>query len=229
MKRVILTTIFVLCAAAVSAQLSVRAGYANSDWHNKSGDGASRHGATLGVGYEFGLNPSQSLSLRPSLTYTAAFQATDASRTITRNVAEHTLGLPVHVRFSLPVSDHIRVYAFAGPSLGFGLAYRVKETFTLDPLLPPDPINAKNYQGTITSDLFSGKVEGTIDDPRLLEDRRAGNPRYGRVDVALGGGVGVSWRRLFVEAGYDYGLLNRSKKEGEIKRQQLAVALGYTF
>lgn len=234
MKKLVLTTILALAAAVAavttaSAQLNIKAGYANSDWSDGTGKGSNRSGLAFGVGYEIPLNASRSLGLRPALTYTCAFQTTDTSPYIKKHVTDQTLGLPVHIKFSLPVSDDFRFYLFAGPSLGLGLGYSVKETFTRDPNLPPDPINAKNLEGTIISDLYSGKVKGSLNDPETLENRRIQNPHLERFDVSLSGGVGAQWRRVFVEAGYDYGLLNRSKKQDTIKHNQLSVTLGYAF
>lgn len=229
MRKLILTTILVLAATAASAQPNVKAGYANSTWDAGTGTGTILSGATVGVGYEINLNHSRSLALRPALTYTYAFKATKPAYNIKEAITDHALGLPVHVKFSLPVSDSFRVYLFAGPSLGYGLGYKIKETFTRDPNLPsPSPITI-NLEGTITRDHYSGKTTGTVNDPDLIVARGEQNIHLNRVDVAASGGAGVQWRGVFVEAGYDYGLLNRSKKTGTIKHEQINVSLGYNF
>lgn len=231
MKRLILTTILVLAAGVASAQLSVRVGFANANWHNDAGQGSNYPGATVGAGYELPLNAAKSLSLRPGLTYTYTSQTRTmkGNRNVESSATEHALGLPVHVKFALPIGKNARIYAFAGPSLGYGLGYRIKETFTLDPLLPsPSPVII-NIEGTLTSDLYRGTVEGRTSDPDLVAERQAVAVHLNRFDVALSGGAGVQWRRVFVEAGYDYGLLNRSKKSGTVNREQLNVVLGYNF
>ncbi len=232
MKKLIyffIFSFFLLFIGEASAQLNVRAGYANSAWHNKNDDKGSAYGGfSVGAGYDVALGGRWELA--PSLNYTYAFKNVKPTRLRKRSTTEHGLSLPVHVKFSLPLSDEFRVYFFAGPGVSYGLGYNMKETYTADPDLLPDTPGVINTQGSVTSDYYTGKVTADVNNPTTVENAENNVLHLNRFDVFAGAGAGVRWNRLFLEAGYDFGLLDRSKKDGmSLRHDQFTVAVGYAF
>lgn len=228
MKKIILATIFALAATAASAQLNVRAGYAASTWHNGADVGSTYAGASIGVGYDVALN--KSFALAPSLRYTFAWREKQMPSPFVRSkTTEQALALPVHVKFSLPLGDDFRVYFLAGPGVGYGLGYKVKETYTRDPNIPEGSMGVINNEGYVTSDFYTGKASGIINNPALIEKAEADGLHLKRMDIFASFGAGVRWRGVFLEAGYDVGLLNRSKRDDAWRHDQFNVAVGYNF
>ncbi len=236
MKKFILAAALLLIGAtAANAQkINVHAGYAYSTWRGDSG--SALHGVRVGASYDLTLNASETFSLRPGLNYTFAMDKgnhltnNNGFVLVSSNISEHTVALPIHLKYSFTMGEKSRFYLFAGPGMSYGVSFKTKYKFTPDPDVNSPLLN--NYDGYISRDFFTGEATSDIDDPQLVADyEQNGIPPLSRFDVFASGGAGVQIGRIFLEASYDYGLLNRfkDKNDGTIGRDQLNVSIGYTF
>ena len=115
---------------------------------------------------------------------------------------DHTLSVPIDLKYAYNFNDNFRVYAFAGPRVAVGVAF----------------YNVAKFQG-----------ESEKSDDMYGEDGM-----YSRFDLQLGLGAGIQYKRVSLELGYDWGMLNRIKSEytdgeGSMKRNIFTVGLGVSF
>ncbi len=229
-KNLILAAVLVVVAVGTaSAQLSVHAGYAGPRWTYKGSE--QMHGANAGLAWDITLNPAGNLMVRPGVEYSFATKSKDRAledgsyETLKKVTStEQALSLPVHVKWAFVDSDDVRLYVFAGPKLGYGLSFNEKYQFT-------EAMTAGTY---IERDHYSAKVKSDIDNPAIISSYEEGGLNFGRLDVAVSGGVGVQYRRLYLEFVYDFGLLNRLKNtpegvDGTIRRNQMGASVGFQF
>ena len=232
--KLLFAVVLSLVALGASAQFSVKAGYASSIWKSKSGDdreSTSLNGFRGGAAYDITL-PVNGLSIRPGLNYTFGTYEKRSPTSFLRKttLTEHSMSLPVDVKYAFKINDSFKVYAFAGPGFSVGLAMPVKCEFSGNIEL----MDLNDVNGYISRDGYSGKSKSDLSEEVLgnqffrgFTDQR-GIPRF---DVAMRLGAGVQYKRAFVEFDYDFGLLNRvaSGATGKSRRDELAVSLGVVF
>ena len=220
MKKIIITILAGALAFAGTdafAQASVEFGYVNSWMASKQDKDADEMDLSgLSAGFSFNIPFGQSgLGLAPGINYTLLTKKETVDwgslAKASSTLYEHYLQAPVMLNYAIPVGADAAFRIFAGPTVSYGLASKVK-------------IKAD-------SELL-GEIAGTgtkYKDSTDLYDESDGT--YGRFDVLLGGGVAFEIYSFRIKVGYDYGMLNRytGDLDEQVHRSQLTVGVGYIF
>lgn len=120
------------------------------------------------------------------------------------NTWSHALEIPVRVVYNLPLFKDFKVFGFAGPNIQIGLIQNQK----VDVGLSNELVNMTGLQ--------SGNYE------------LYGDKKLNRINLQLGAGGGVQWRKYSVKAGYDWGLNNLDRtKSDKVRQGNWYVTLGY--
>jgi len=232
-RLVAAASLFVLTAAAASAQFGIHAGYSNSTTDvTYSGsnviDKLNNHG--LYVGFDYDINIVAGFSVQPAVYYSYVARE-DENLTdqilglkYERDYIEHSLMVPVHAKYTFEIlPDILNVYLFAGPSFAIGLSALEKAEY-----------DGRRIDGSVTYNYYTGEVysEGL---GSAVTDKWSGKGKtMQRFDVLAGGGIGLRLVRfLDIKAGYDYGLIDRTAKAYKdsmsMRRSQFYVGLGVRF
>ena len=112
----------------------------------------------------------------------------------------------------------LRLYVFAGPTFEIGLKSADKLS-----IAEIGEISYNYYTGKFSSS--SDEITDIVASSGLFPDQKV----YDRFDVMLGGGIGLQVIKfLDIKVGYDYGLVNRYRKEVDktVNRGQFYVGVG---
>lgn len=133
MKRIITTLAFaILMASTAFAQTSIGAGYLNSLDVVKSGNNTNSdplNGFYAGV--SFTVPVSAGINFTPGIYYGYAAKSNAADLIITTlsgKREDHFINVPLLFSFGLNLSPDFRFFAYAGPSVSFGVASMVTGT-----------------------------------------------------------------------------------------------------
>lgn len=213
MKKIMISIAACIIAAGTAfAQVNVGAGYSGTSINPSEGDNSWYNGFNLSVGYNLPLGGG--FEFCPSIEYnylhrsaenTVAVGGVSASSDVKYN--EHYLNVPLMFNYGYSLGSDTRIFVFAGPTASFGLYADCKTKLS------------SSIGGSSASS--AGKtVELWGDDTD-----------YKRCDVKIGGGVGLDFCRNWrVTAGYDYGLVNRSKTDGfDLHHHGIHAGLTYIF
>ena len=225
-----IAVIAVAVAAASSdafAQFGVNIGYMTSntrpalagiDAHN-----SRTNGFTVGIDSELKLI-GNFLSIQPGLYYQhllASEDIVDLGKLYAKNTySDYFLAIPLHVKlgFNILPNKMLRLYVFAGPTFEIGLKSADKLS-----IAEIGEISYNYYTGKLSSS--SDEITDIVASSGRFPDQKV----YGRFDVMVGGGVGIQVIRfLDIKVGYDYGLVNRYRKEVDktVNRGQFYVGVG---
>ena len=128
-KIIILAATMLLAIAPAFAQASIGAGYFNSIDVVKSGnttDSDPLSGFYGGV--SFTVPVGSGINFTPGLYYGYAAKSNATDLIITKvsgKREDHFLNVPLHFSYGLDLSPQFRFFAYAGPSLSFGVASKV--------------------------------------------------------------------------------------------------------
>lgn len=103
----------------LSAQVGIQAGYVSSTTVTNSVK-TDYDGFNFGPVGEF--NIVQNLDLRYGFLYSLLLKHTDNGILGTIDYSGHFVDLPVQAQYSFPLTNDLKVFAFGGPTLNFGLA-----------------------------------------------------------------------------------------------------------
>ena len=220
-------------------------GYVNSQYYtlDKATDDKTSsdllNGFTIGLTKDFTLLP-HALYFQTGLNYiyqndsrneNYKIPLTDMSLRIVGDREEHHLGIPLRLKYDIHVVDNIGLTFDAGPTLLMGLSSKYQYKTRLS-------------EGVVTSvdyNLYNGKVKSNGNDSGDFNLEKWMNDsgmypkgRLGRFDVMLGASVGAHFFHILeVRLGYDYGLLNRYRKEVadmfSMHRGQFTLSAGIRF
>ena len=215
-------------------------GYANSSYRtldlatDEPTSSAMLHGFTAGITKDFTLVP-EALYFQTGLNY--IYQNDPRNETLERpkirlvgDREEHHLALPIRLKYDLHVVDNVGLTFDAGPTLLMGLSSR----FNYRTRLSDNAVLSTSYN------IYNQKVDSKGSNPLFdLTDwmKKSGMYPYGklrRFDVMLGASVGAHFFEILeLRLGYDWGLINRSKKEVaeqyRLTRGQFTLSLGLRF
>lgn len=201
-----------LAAAPANAQLQVGAGYLNSTLSTTVRDNKASnnsHGVYAGLSYNIPIVAG--LGIAPGVYYSLLFGKSASSVDLIFADAkfesksqEHAINVPVYLNYGFQLVDDFKFFLFAGPTLQYGLSSKT----------------------TSTGD-FSGAIhvgtENTI-------DNYASDSKYKRLNVYVGGGLGMNAGPVQVTVGYDYGLMNLSAAENvDMHRSNLKIGVAFLF
>ena len=209
-----------------SAQFGVNIGYMNSNARPVQWSDAKNqtNGFTVGIDNELKLI-GNFLSIQPGLYYQHLLASEDivdlGSKLYAKNTyTDYFLAIPLHVKlgFNILPNKMLRLYVFAGPTFEIGLKSADKLS-----IAEIGEISYNYYTGKFSSS--SDEITDIVASSGLFPDQKV----YGRFDVMVGGGVGIQVIRfLDIKVGYDYGLVNRYRKEVDktVNRGQFYVGVG---
>lgn len=210
MKKVLMTLALVAVAATSAfAQLSAGAGYLSNTQKTSytSGsttttDAVTSKGFYAGADYTFDLG--QGLGVVAGLKGAFLFvpEHEILLGTNTSKSSEIYLAVPVLANYSYALGNELTLFAYAGPTVAFGLSSK-----------------------TVTTDK-TGLTNSVTTTDNYGEDST-----YGRVNVFLGAGIGVDvMNTIRIKAGYDIGLLDRDNRDDyKINDAQWSVGVAYLF
>ena len=107
-------------------------------------------------------------------------------------------------QYSFEIAPSLKVFAFAGPTINFGIA-----------------------QQTVTKTTVLGnEVKATINhyDIDVNNDDKSDLSRF---DLKLGLGAGARYDKFELRVGYDWGMLDMNTTDGVLHRNQLTAAVVY--
>lgn len=209
-----------------SAQFGVNISYMNSNARPVQWSDAKNqtNGFTVGIDNELKLI-GNFLSIQPGLYYQHLLASEDivdlGSKLYAKNTySDYFLAIPLHVKlgFNILPNKMLRLYVFAGPTFEIGLKSADKLS-----IAEIGEISYNYYTGKLSSS--SDEITDIVASSGLFPDQKV----YGRFDVMVGGGVGIQVIRfLDIKVGYDYGLVNRYRKEMDktVNRGQFYVGVG---
>ena len=204
--RLLLILVFVICT--VQAQTyRLEVGYNNPV---RVGSGVSStyfNGVKLGVTAEYNLKNDFSLLTGAlyNLVYSNKIQNYPDYASVTYETYGHSINIPIHVKYYYPLSKTLEVFAFGGPTVNIGLFQNSKITSTLT-YDPTDPL----YVLPGKFDLY--------------------NSQLNRINLQIGLGGGVQWKKYQIKGGYDVGLINLNKtKSTALFQNGWYVSLSYNF
>ena len=128
MKKLLLTlAIAVVATTSAFAQLGVTAGYANSKTTYTSGNSSYTDPALNGAFVEafYQLPVSDIITIEPGIRYTFLTGKESGSAlgaTFTGTTTEHYVAVPVMAHFQFELANDMAVFAFAGPTVAYGIA-----------------------------------------------------------------------------------------------------------
>lgn len=209
-----------------SAQFGVNISYMNSNARPVQWSDAKNqtNGFTVGIDNELKLI-GNFLSIQPGLYYQHLLASEDivdlGSKLYAKNTyTDYFLAIPLHVKlgFNILPNKMLRLYVFAGPTFEIGLKSADKLS-----IAEIGEISYNYYTGKFSSS--SDEITDIVASSGLFPDQKV----YGRFDVMLGGGIGLQVIKfLDIKVGYDYGLVNRYRKEMDktVNRGQFYVGVG---
>ena len=141
---------------------------------------------------------------------------------------EHHVAIPIRLKYDVHVADNVGLTFDAGPTLMMGLSskyiYRARYS--------EDSIASVEYN------LYNTKMKASGESAFLAgwmsQSGMYPHGRIGRGDVMLGGSVGAHFFHILeVRLGYDYGLINRYRKDiadiYSMHRGQFTLSAGIRF
>lgn len=209
--------------------------YRTTDWATDEVEKApALHGFTASLTKDFPLVMS-ALYLHTGVGYIYQGRSSNElpdgfSAKVISDRKEHFLTVPLRLKYTLPLSDDIKVVADAGPVLLAGLSSKMNyRTRVQDDVTSVMSYNVYSGKFNSAGAAGNGSLESWVKE-------KAGIP-YGKVrrcDVMLGVGVGADFFRfLEVRAGYDWGLVNKYKgdvaADKKMYRGQFTLSVGLRF
>jgi len=207
----IILSVVVCIANAQTYRLEI--GYNNP---KRYGSGVSSptyfNGIKFGGSAEFKLKNNFSLLTGAlyNFVYSDKIQGYPGSLEAKYHTTGHSLDIPVRLMYTLPMSKTIKVFGFAGPNLNIGLFQNMKISSTL-----AYPSTSSLYVPSRSIDLYGGSDA---------------DYQLNRLNLQIGVGGGVQWKKYQVKAGYDWGVNNLNKtNSGNIYQKGLYVSFAYDF
>ncbi|HOS46962.1 MAG TPA: porin family protein [Paludibacter sp.] len=197
----IVTAALLALAVNLSAQVGFQAGYANVNEVTKNTSGALNG---FVIGPVSGYNLMQNLDLRFGVLYNLLLKTEDGVLG-TSTYSGHFVDVPVQAQYSFEVAPSLKIFAFAGPTINFGIA-----------------------QQTVTK-VGSGDnvVKNTVNlyDIDVNNDEKSDLSRF---DIKLGLGAGARYDKFELRVGYDWGMLDMNTTDPIVlHRNQLTAAVVY--
>lgn len=125
----------------------------------------------------------------------------------TNTYTGHFLEIPLRLKADFPVNSEIRLFAFAGPNLSFGLA---EET-----------VNITTFGSSEITTSYN-RYETDADDDGVYD--------ISRFNLQMGVGGGVQYENIQLKVGYDWGINDLNKREDVgFNRNQLTASVCFFF
>lgn len=169
-------------------------------------------GIETGIHYHFGIG-SKTQYGGNTVTDTINMTPYNVLDTISYKYSNHSVSVPVHLTYTLPIFWGLKIFAYAGPEFNIGIYH------------PLDLSASKNsYAVSGNYDLYKDKVTYY---KYGQTQKQIGLSRF---DIQFGTGGGLQWKSYRVKAGYDWGILNLNTAEsGSMHNRGWNVSLEYQF
>jgi hypothetical protein len=208
--RLLIALLAVVCT--LNAQIyRLEIGYANSDRSGTNFSSTKFDGIKLGGTVEYNLKNNFSLlsGILYNFLYSNKLQGYPNSTTVTYTTTGHFLDIPLRLVYTYPISKSLKIFGFAGPNLNIGLYQNMKVNST-QTYLPSNPY----YILPGTFDLYNN----------------SGSLQMNRLNLQIGLGAGVQWKKYQLKAGYDFGINNLNKlNSGNLNQKGWYISVAYEF
>jgi hypothetical protein len=207
--KIRLLLILFIAAASVQAQTyRLELGYNNPVRVGLGVSSTYYNGIKLGVTAEYDLKNNFSLLTGAlyNLVYSNKVQKYPDYVLVTYETFGQSINIPIHAKYSYPLSKTLNVFAFGGPTVNVGLFQNSKITST------------QTYEPSHPLYVLPGKFD-------------LYNSQLNRINLQIGLGGGVQWKKYQIKGGYDIGLNNLNKAVGSPSLFQNGwyVSLSYNF
>lgn len=147
-------------------------------------------------GIETGLNYNFAFGNKTQYAGNKIYEKYNALDTINYSYQNHSLNVPLHITYNVPIFWGLKLFAYAGPTFNIGLA-------------EPTNVDAtKNmYANSGDYDLYTDRFT-YIRDSQIQKQIQ-----LSRFNVQLGLGGGVQWKAYRIRSGYDWGVTNFSRSQ----------------
>lgn len=198
--------LFVSIISAVNAQqINLEAGYFNpKQFKTTAGENyfdAARIGATVLFPWKYNLSLQSGLLYNIGLSTKKQLFPHDYS--VNYTTWSHSAEIPLRVHYSIPLGKQWSLFGFAGPNLQIGIIQYTQIDANLNTIL------------TQMSGIESGNIN-------MYQDN------LHRINLQLGAGGGVQWKKYSLKGGYDWGMNNLNKlSDSNIYQKNWFVSFGY--
>ncbi|MFT3751920.1 MAG: outer membrane beta-barrel protein [Paludibacter sp.] len=203
--------LFVLLTAVISTYAQtyrLEVGYNNPIRFGANVSSTKFNGIRIGGTAEFALKNNFSLltGVLYNIVYSNKLQGYPNSDSVTYKTWGHHLEIPLQVKYTYPITKNLKVFGFAGPNFNVGLLQNQETISTMSTAL-------NQFHG-----ITPGKSE-------LYKDGI-----INRLNLQVGVGGGVQWKKYLLKSGYDFGLnkLNRTET-GNVYQSGWYISLAYEF
>lgn len=211
--KISLLVLFIAATINVDAQkYALEVGYTNpmrvSKIGNLQGSTTFFYGGKIGVTARYSLksNPNASFltGVLYSLVYADRQSGFPSSEMVSYKTTGHFIDIPLHAIYSLPLSKNTSFFGYAGPTINIGVAQNMDVTSTL----------------ATTTNAVLGRFNVYKDSEYKLN----------RLNLQIGVGGGVQWKKYQLKSGYDFGITNLNKTDtGNLFQKGWYVSFSYQF
>jgi hypothetical protein len=212
LKISLLLIFSVLFLTANAQKYSVEAGFVQP---KQFGTGFSKsyfNGGKIGANVEFELKNNFSLLTGAlySMVYGSKTQYYSSTDSVNYKTFGHSINIPLHINYSLPASKNFKFFAYAGPTIGVGLAQPQRVTAIMsDAMKTFTGINSISYAN---NDLYNKSV-------------------IQRINLQMSIGGGIQFKNYKLKSGYDFGInsINKIDSSKILRQSGWYVSLVYQF
>ena len=181
----------------------------------RTGSGISStyfNGIQLGGTGEYNLKNNFSLltGVLYNFVYSDKIQKGANSQDVTYKTQGHFLDIPIRLVYTYPLNKNLKVFGYGGPNLNVGLFQNLKITST------------QSYAST--SPFYI--------QPRSINVYNSSDSQYqlNRLNLQIGLGGGVQWKKYSIKSGYNFGINNLNKLDtGSMHQGGWYITLGLSF
>lgn len=170
------------------------------------------NGIQLGGTAEYNLKNNFSLLTGAlyNFVYSDKIQKGVNSQNVTYTTQGHFLDIPIRLVYTYPLNKNLKVFGFGGPNLNIGLAQNLKiaSTQTYSP-------SSSFYVKPRSINVYGGSDQ---------------DYQLNRLNLQIGLGGGVQWKRYSLKSGYNFGLNNLNKLDtGSMHQGGWYLTFGFSF
>lgn len=174
----------------------IEVGYNNTSRYGSGVSTTYFNGVKVGLTTEFKMKNNISLltGILYNIVYSDKLQGYPNSTQVNYLAYGHFLNVPLMAAYNLPINRNLKIFAFAGPTLNYGLS-QISNSVSTVSTIP-----------SAYTDLYKSSV-------------------LNRLDLQVGIGGGIQFKKYQLKGGYDYGLLNVNKSAGNLYQKGWYVSL----
>lgn len=217
-KKICALFALIFAVAIVSAQTyRIEAGFVSPKQSGSSFSTNYFNGVRLGATAEFDLKNNFSLLTGAlySVVYSTKVQyyGLESVDSVSYKTFGHSIDIPLHLTYTLPITKDLKVFAFAGPNLNIGLA------------------QPRNIVATFSKSTIERYEEKGIIVPTTGTEDLYKSAMISRINFQMGAGGGVQWKNYQLKGGYDFGInsINKIDSSKLLHQSGWYVSLVYQF